>query len=148
MALIDDLEAELRTSVRRRDRAVVDALRSALGDIANAEAVTVEVRRTGATPTSHEHVAGSTAGLGATEAQRREVTEDEQRAIVAGHRAQLLAHSERLRQLCRPDEADGARRAADVLNQALAASDAGRGVASPSPSVAPLTVFRTRQHAV
>lgn len=118
MTLVDDLKAELRTSMRRRDRAVTDALRSVLGELANAEAVPVHEPDGGAA-TSHEHIAGSTAGLGATEARRHDVPVASQRAIVAEHRAELLAHAERLTQLCRHEEADGVRRAAGTLGQLL-----------------------------
>ena len=37
--MVKDLNAKLRTSMRRRDRPVTDALRSVLGDLANAEAI-------------------------------------------------------------------------------------------------------------
>ena len=118
MTLVDDLNAKLRTSMRRRDRPVTDALRSVLGDLANAEAIPMP-EAGGSMEVSHPRIAGSTAGLGATEARRQEVSAKGQRAIAAEHRTQLLAHAERLTQLCRHEEADGVRRAAKVLEQLL-----------------------------
>jgi hypothetical protein len=66
------------------------------------------------------HVAGATAGLAATEVPRLDLSDADQRAIVAREHDELRAHAERLARLCRRDEADGARRAADVLATALA----------------------------
>lgn len=55
--------------------------------------------------------------------QRRDLDGEQQRAIVGHERADLLAHAERLRRLCRLDEADGALRAADALEAALSHED-------------------------
>lgn len=119
MSLRESLDAELAAALRGRDRAVASAVRSALSALANAEAVPVEAEpdtRGGA-----EHFAGSVAGLGAGEAGRTLLTEEQQRAIVAGEAAELNGHAERLVRLCRRDEADGARRGAQVLNRVLGA---------------------------
>ena len=116
MALRDELTLRLRVAMKDRDRAVAAALRTALGAIANAEAIPVPDATSSVTST---HVAGAVAGLGAAEAPRRSVTEDEQRTIVATQRAELADHAGRLAQLCRLDEADAARRAAGVLGDAL-----------------------------
>jgi hypothetical protein len=117
VSLHDSLDAELAAALRGRDRAVASAVRSALSALANAEAVPVaaELDTRGGT----EHFAGSVAGLGAVEVARSPLTEEQQRAIVAGEVAELNGHAERLVRLCRRDEADGARRAAQVLNRVL-----------------------------
>lgn len=121
MPLRDDLHAELTAALRRRDPAVARALRTALAAIANAEALPAPPHA-GAIDSAEgsEHIAGATAGLGATEAERIALTEEQQRALVAHEQAELSAHAERLTALCRRDEADGARRAAQVLGHALA----------------------------
>ena len=120
MTLRDALRSELTAALRRRDRPVASALRTALAAIANAEAApgvdTIDSRAGSA------HIAGATAGLGATEVARLTLTEDEQRALVTQDQAELTSHAERLASLCRLDEADGARRAARALGEALASS--------------------------
>jgi hypothetical protein len=60
-------------------------------------------------------LATTSPGLGATEVPRREVLESVARGIVAQEAAGLRAHAERLHRLCRLDDADAARRAADLL---------------------------------
>jgi uncharacterized protein YqeY len=118
MALRDELTARLRTAIKERDRPVAAALRTALGAISNAEAIPVEARSNTSTATS-AHVAGTVAGLGAAEALRRELHEDDLRAIVEQQRAELVDHAGRLAHACRLDEADSARRAATVLCEVL-----------------------------
>jgi len=82
------LRRSLREAMRARDMVAVSALRSALAAIANAEAVPVSE---GATPTSSPHFAAAAAGLGAAEAQRRELTEAEAGQIVQTEIAERLA---------------------------------------------------------
>jgi hypothetical protein len=119
--LRDALTAELAAAMQLRDRAVIAALRTALAALANAEAVPAPDPGADApSPTgSSAHVAGATAGLGATEAERHSLSPQAERAIVAQERIELLAHADRLARVCRRDEADGARRAADTLARAL-----------------------------
>jgi hypothetical protein len=117
----DALSAGLSEAMQRRDRPVIAALRTALAALANAEAVSADGAGSAApvaTATS-AHVAGATAGLGATEVTRRTLSAEAERMIVARERIELLSHAERLATMCRHDEADGARRAAEVLARAL-----------------------------
>jgi uncharacterized protein len=65
------------------------ALRSALGAIANAEAVPVD--RSATEPTTSQHVAGAAAGLGAAEARRRGLTGAEVDQIVDAEIAERMA---------------------------------------------------------
>ncbi|MEZ5157928.1 MAG: hypothetical protein R2687_03755 [Candidatus Nanopelagicales bacterium] len=117
MSIGEQLRDQLAVAMRRRDTAVVAAIRSAMSAIANAQAVpTVDPSRTTA---ESEHFAGSTAGLGAAEAQRLTLTEQQQRSILAGEVAQLLEHVHRLDRLCRRDEADGVRRAVQTLQAVM-----------------------------
>ena len=73
-ALRRDLTAALKT----RDRDAINALRSALAAIDNAEAPDADDRLHGAT--GHRHVVGP----GATEVDRRQLTEIEVRAVIEG----------------------------------------------------------------
>lgn len=118
MAVRDELTSRLRDAMRARDRSVAAALRSTLGELANAEAVPAP--NVASSTLVSEHVAGAVSGLGAAEAARRELGEDEQRAIVERQRDELLDHAGRLAVLCRHDEADGVRRAAALLDEVLA----------------------------
>ena len=117
------LTAELTDAMRRRDTAAARALRSSLAAVANAEAPPTP-EPPGDAPAS-EHVAGSVAGLGATEVPRVHLTDDQVRAIVTREHAELMGHAEHLTRLCRRDEADAARRAADCLAAVLARDASG-----------------------
>lgn len=86
MSVRHDLQRRLTQGLRTRDRAVVAACRTALAAIANAEAVPVEPRRTGAI----EH---SPVGVAAAEAPRRHLGEDEIRSLV---RSELVERREAL----------------------------------------------------
>jgi len=87
--LADRLRADLTTALRARDRARASVLRTVLGAIANAEAVPVPQ---GAPPLAQGPIAGAALGLGAAEVPRRELTEDDVRAILVAERDDLLAH--------------------------------------------------------
>ena len=121
MTLRDALTTELSAAMQRRDRPVIAALRTALAALANAEAVPAHGFGAGdpSPAGASAHVAGATAGLGTTEAARQTLTPEAERALVAQERVELLSHADRLTRVCRRDEADGARRAADTLARAL-----------------------------
>ncbi|WP_377322501.1 hypothetical protein ACFJIY_23945 [Pimelobacter simplex] len=87
--LADRLRADLTTALRARDRTRASVLRTVLGAIANAEAVPVPQA---APPLAEGVIAGAVVGLGAAEAPRRELREDDVRAIVVAERDDLLAH--------------------------------------------------------
>jgi uncharacterized protein YqeY len=74
------LRVALKTAMKARDAAAVNALRTALAAIDNAEAVAVPAPATG--PLVEGVIAGAAAGVGATEVARRELTEDAVVAIV------------------------------------------------------------------
>ncbi|MET0998305.1 MAG: hypothetical protein ABWX73_06290 [Marmoricola sp.] len=67
-ALREQLSAALTRAMKARDQVAVSALRSTLGALANAEAVGVGTPAAGA---GSADVAGSTFGIGSTEAVRR-----------------------------------------------------------------------------
>jgi hypothetical protein len=156
----DDLQARLRlalrVALRARDLTAVAALRSALGAIANAEAVPVPAGRfgaesSGAAPSAtcpsapspsapspsaasavgaafapdvraadsdHTHFAGSAAGLGAAEAERRRLSPAQVAAIVQAEIDERLAAAAQYHGAGRADRA--ARLTAEA--QALAAA--------------------------
>lgn len=77
--------------MRERDRVAVSALRTTLAALDNAEALPVEDVGGGISVQSgSEHVAGAAVGVGAAEADRRQLTEDGERAVVASEVASLL----------------------------------------------------------
>jgi hypothetical protein len=95
------LRAALKVAMKGRDAAAVNALRTALAAIDNAEAVAVPAPATGApaatAPLVEGVIAGAAAGVGATEAARRELTEDEVVAIVAAEVAERRAAADEYR---------------------------------------------------
>lgn len=95
------LRAELRARLTRarldRDRAGAAALRAAIAALENAEAVPQVP--------------------GVVEADRRELDDEEERAILAAERADLLAAAEEYDAVGQPAAAADARRAADLLVQ-------------------------------
>jgi uncharacterized protein YqeY len=80
------LRTALRAAMRDRDTVAVRVLRSTLAALDNATAVPGPA----AAPAGDEHVAGSAVGLGAAEAARRELTEDEAVAIVRAEIAERV----------------------------------------------------------
>ncbi len=121
----DRLVAALPQALKERDTLAVDALRSALAAIENAAAVaeapTVTADALGhdtatgsapladvpatPSPTSY-HVAGATAGVGATEVPRRELTESDLLAIVVAEAAERETEAATYRDLGQADAAD------------------------------------------
>ena len=96
MTSSDDLRSRLHRALtgalKARDTASISALRSALGAIGNAEAVAPEPAQ--APGTDSAHVAGAVAGLGASEAPRRTLTEGEVDGIVRGEVTEREAAAE------------------------------------------------------
>ena len=88
----DEIKTRLRralgVALKARDAGAVSALRSAMSAIGNAEAVTPAARPAG---TGSAHFAGTVAGLGAGEAQRRLLTEADADAIVRQEAAEREA---------------------------------------------------------
>jgi len=128
-----DVRARLRLALtgalRARDVIAVSALRSALGAIANAEAVDPGPVATG--PGS-AYVAGAAVGLGATEARRRGLSTAEAEQIVraeAGEREDVAREYERAGHT---DQADRLRREARVLMSAVAGGDRPGDGAAPT----------------
>ncbi|HEX3785163.1 MAG TPA: GatB/YqeY domain-containing protein [Pseudonocardiaceae bacterium] len=117
------LHADLTAALKARDRVAVAALRSALAAIDNAEAVPVDPPVAGATGSAHrtgnEHVAGSAAGLGAAEAQRRHLTEADLRSIVEKEIWERSVAVREYERLGRDDLAERLRAESEVLSRYL-----------------------------
>jgi uncharacterized protein len=107
------LRAALTEALTTRDNAAVAAIRSALSAIANAEAVAPSATRP--RPGSSEHVAGAVAGLGATEAARRRLTEADITAILSAEISDRRSAAEDCDRLGRDDQSARLRREASVL---------------------------------
>ena len=115
----DDLPARLRlaltAAMRARDMTAVAALRSALGAIGNAEAVPVPPAPSAAS----QPFAGSAAGLGAAEAERRRLNPAQVAAIVQAEIDERLAAAAQYQNAGHADRA--ARLTAEAQALALAA---------------------------
>jgi uncharacterized protein YqeY len=111
------LRRDLTAAMKARDRTAVAALRSALAAIDNAESVAgAQPSQGGATS---EHFAGATAGSGAAEVERRQLTDADLRAILDREVRERVAAADEYDLLGRQDIAEGLRSEADVLRRHL-----------------------------
>jgi hypothetical protein len=101
---------------RAGDRDLTAALRTALAALDNAEAVPCAPAEAAASST---HVAGGHAGLGAAEASRRVLAEDEERAIVRAEVEDLRAAAAEYSAAGQDERAASAARTAGVLERLL-----------------------------
>ncbi|MBK6763816.1 MAG: hypothetical protein IPG68_11360 [Micrococcales bacterium] len=115
MTLTECLQNDLRDAMRERERTLVSALRSTLAAIANAQAVPASRVAEGSA-----HVAGAAAGVGAAEAPRRALSQDQARSIVVTETEELAAHASHLDDVGRHAQAVDVRRARDHLVSLLA----------------------------
>jgi len=113
------LRAALTAAMKSRDAAAVAALRSALAAIDNAEAV--DPAQGPVPPPAGGPVAKSVAGVGAAEVPRRELTAEEEAAIVAGEAAERRAAATEYERLGRTEDAARLRSEADLLDTFLEA---------------------------
>lgn len=114
-----DLRRDLTAALKARDRVTIAALRSALAAIDNAEAVPTATGAIDST-TGTEHVAGAALGLGAAEADRRELTETDVRSIIEVEVADRTTAAAEYDRLGRTDRAAQLRAEAEVLGRYLA----------------------------
>ena len=106
--------------MKARDTVAVSALRSVLAAIANAEAVPPPaVPPDGSAPavTGNQYVAGSTAGLAATEAGRRELTGEEVAEIVRAEAAERRAAARQYHAAGQAEQAGRLLREAQVIEE-------------------------------
>jgi uncharacterized protein YqeY len=126
------LRVDLTAAIKSRDRVAVTALRSALAAIDNAESVPAEhspgastSTGTGGTGTGGtggtggQHIAGAVSGLGATEAERRHLTEADLRAILETEITDRATAAANYEQLGRADQATQLHAEAQILRRYL-----------------------------
>ncbi|HET7414863.1 MAG TPA: GatB/YqeY domain-containing protein [Arthrobacter sp.] len=108
----ENMRHDLKTAMKARDQTAVAALRSALAAIDNAEAVQID-------HAAMEHgsggVAGSAVGLGAAEAERRELAAADIQAIMETEVNDRIAAANEYEQAGRRDAGGKLRAEADVL---------------------------------
>jgi uncharacterized protein len=114
--LRERLRAALPAAMKARDAAAVAALRSALAAVDNAEAVEAAPPPTAAT---HPDLAGTTVGVGATEAGRRDLEEAEVERLVRAEVTDRRAAAQAYERAGRHDRARRLRAEADVLGSHL-----------------------------
>jgi uncharacterized protein len=110
-SLRDDLTAALKA----RNHVAITALRSALAAIENAESVPADHPLDSSI--GNEHVAGAATGLGAADAERRQLTEADQRSIVENEMRDRSAAADEYEQIGRTDLAERLRAEAEVLSR-------------------------------
>jgi uncharacterized protein YqeY len=113
LGLRDRLRRALADAIRSRDPVVVAALRSALGAIDNAEAP--DLSQAPGPGVSHPRLAGTVAGLGAGEVDRRRLTEANIEDIVRTEIADRAAAARDYHRAGRADRAERLRREAEIL---------------------------------
>lgn len=112
--LRERLSSALGPAMKARDRVAVAALRSAMAAIGNAEAVPVDTApRAGA-------VEDAATGVGAADAPRRHLSEDDVRAVVVGEVEERDGAARELASLGRAEDAARLTAEADVLRRHLA----------------------------
>ncbi len=119
MSAMPDLRQRISTALRAamlaQDRIAVSALRSALAALANAEAVRTDPDVDTTDAATHQRLAGTTAGVGATDVERRELDDDEQRRIVQTEIDERLAAASHYDLGGRPERGVQLRAEAEVL---------------------------------
>jgi uncharacterized protein YqeY len=115
--LRDRLRAALPAAMKARDTVAVAALRSALAAIDNAEAV--EAAPAPPPGAGHPDLAGTVAGLGAAEAERRTLMEAQVEQIVRAEVADRLAAAQAYERAGRHERAGRLRAEAGVLSSLL-----------------------------
>ena len=115
----DRLRAALRTAMKSRDTLAVDAIRTALAAIDNAEAVDIAETTT---TFSVSRIAGSVAGVGGADVPRRSLTEAEMSVLVEREADDGLAAAEGYEQEGYPRRAAELRDSAAVLDGLLRAA--------------------------
>jgi uncharacterized protein YqeY len=112
------LRVALRAALTARDASSASALRSALAALENAGAVVPTAAQESAATTS-PHVAGAVAGLGGSEVPRRQLTPDEQRALVLAEIADRTRAAEQMAHLGRHDDSRRLVAEAEALQRIL-----------------------------
>ncbi|HEY7722207.1 MAG TPA: hypothetical protein VIB11_10245 [Pedococcus sp.] len=106
------MRADLVAAMKAHRPEVVAALRTAIAALDNAEAVAPAAARTEA---ASEHLAGTTAGVGSTEAERHRLTLDDVRAVLRAQVAERGADADRYDAHGQHEAAGRLRREAEAL---------------------------------
>ncbi len=125
MTLTHHLRAALTAAMKARDPVAMRALRSALGALDNAQAVELSHA-----PTSQPVIAGGVAGLGTGDVARKQLSFEEQLAVLHAEIAERRALADRYDGLGQLEEASRLRAEAAVLESA---SQSARRSSSDSP---------------
>ena len=120
------LRDALPAAMKARDGAAVTALRSALAAIDNAEAVEPAPGRS-LLAAGHADLAGTVAGLGAAEVERRHLQEAEVEQIVQAEVADRRAAADAYERAGQAERAGRLRAEADVLSSHLGGPAPGGG---------------------
>lgn len=105
------LRADLLTARKARDAGATAVLRSTLAAISNAEALpAAEGSLTGDGP-----IAGAATGVGTTEAVRRDLTDDDIRAIISGEQTERMSAATELEAHGAAEKAEQLRAEAELL---------------------------------
>ena len=118
------LRGALPAAMKARDAAAVAALRSALAAIDNAEAV--EPAPGSPAAAGHANLAGTVAGLGAAEVERRHLQEAEVEQIVQAEVADRRAAADAYERAGQAERAGRLRAEAEVLSSHLGGPAPGR----------------------
>ncbi|MFI5625929.1 hypothetical protein ACIA03_20860 [Nocardioides sp. NPDC051685] len=119
------LRADLLTARKARDATATAVLRSTLAAIANAEALPVTETAlstdgmASGSASAEGPIAGAAIGVGATEAARRDLTDDDVRAVISGELAERLAAATDLDSHDATEKASQLRAEADLLGAYL-----------------------------
>jgi hypothetical protein len=114
------LERALRAAMKAKDTVAVSALRSALAAIANAEAVPLPAApESEAVLAASRHVAGGVPGAGATDAERRRLTEEDMARVVRDEICERQAAAGQYRAAGHADRAERLLREASAIQAAL-----------------------------
>jgi hypothetical protein len=115
-ALRDTLRRDLATAMKAREPDAVSALRAAIAAIDNAAAVPAP---DDSAVTTSGHIAGASAGLGAAEAARRDLSGGQQQAILRDQIAGYAADADRYEALGQQGAAGRLRAQARLLTAYL-----------------------------
>lgn len=106
------LRQDLSTALKARDRVAVAALRSAMAAIDNAEAVEID---TAPRETTSAHIAGASAGVGSSEAERLGLSDADVRKVIRREVDERVQAADEYARLGRSDEAEQLRLEAAAL---------------------------------
>ncbi|CAN5589393.1 hypothetical protein BH10ACT3_BH10ACT3_20950 [soil metagenome] len=118
--LTERLQQSIKVAMTSRDRPTVAVLRSVLGAVQNAQAVSAD---SASIVDGDSHIAGAVDGLGAGDVPRRRLSVDDLVAILNGEVDDRVTASEQYRQLGRDEEAARMDQEAAVIRDVQSGTD-------------------------